>query len=93
MIQTLRDEYYLHEWLEQVPNTSYEEQTYNVIEDVQCDRDYETSKGDDVTQWQLRSAKERYNLNTGDKKLSRETDRPKVLFLERQTSLLKWSPG
>ncbi|KAM7186118.1 hypothetical protein V8F20_011524 [Naviculisporaceae sp. PSN 640] len=93
MIQTLRDQYYLHEWFEQVPYTTQETQD-NSGGSLRDGNDQNTSKGGDgVTEWQLRSVNDWYSLNTGDKKLSHETDRPKILFLERQTSLLRWSPG
>ncbi|KAK4208349.1 hypothetical protein QBC37DRAFT_379190 [Rhypophila decipiens] len=95
MIQTLRTGYELHEWLEQVP--------YGTNDDDGRDADSDAgdktkadgieigsteNKDDDAPEWRLRKRTYIY-LRMVDKKLSYETDRPKVLFLERQTSLLE----
>lgn len=45
-------------------------------------------KGDSEEKWKLRDGKHHY-INMEDKKLTFESDRPKVMFLARQTSLLR----
>ncbi|KAM7185187.1 hypothetical protein V8F33_012530 [Rhypophila sp. PSN 637] len=95
MIQTLRTGYDLHEWLEQVP--------YGTKDDGSLDGDSDAGdktkadgielgstekKDDSAPEWILRERKY-ISFRMVDKKLSYETDRPKVLFLERQTNLLE----
>ncbi|AEO65533.1 uncharacterized protein THITE_2033176, partial [Thermothielavioides terrestris NRRL 8126] len=72
MIQKLKRAYNVHLWYEQVPRLPGERSDEN----------------DDAQEWCLREAPMDVEIVMADKQLTFEEDRPKVLFLERQSKLL-----
>lgn len=71
-IQTLQRSYGFHKWYEQVP----------------CSRAKVESTETHSTEWCLREGPMDMTINMAEKELSLESDRPNVMFLERQQRLL-----
>lgn len=92
MIQMLRSHYNVHEWFEQVGCYTRQEEEGEDDEDDENDREEdkedEEEGEEEEKEWILQKVQSAYHLTMTDKDLSHESDRPKVLFLERQTGLL-----
>lgn len=80
MIEKLRRAYETHLWYEQVPSPRGEDEEGHVSE----------GGGDSGVEktWCLREAPRAMEIVMAEKHLTFEEDRPKVLFLERQSKLL-----
>ena len=81
MVQTLKKSYNIHLWYEHV----------HVEQQSSADEKREVDNGDSAVvgeKWILRPGPMNLDIVMQGKKLTFEQDRPKVLFLERQSKLL-----